>query len=78
MRAFRAYVAILLAIAGIAAAGMAAFVVVAERIGYQGKLRPSAWQDPEFLAGLREQSSRITIPDGGTATANLELVGPKQ
>jgi hypothetical protein len=37
-----------------------------------------AWQDPEYLAGLRDQASRITIPDGGAASANLTLVVPKQ
>lgn len=37
-----------------------------------------AWQDPEFLAGLREHAGRITVPDGGAASANLELVVPKK
>jgi hypothetical protein len=37
-----------------------------------------AWQDPEYLAGLRDHASRITIPDGGAASANLTLVVPKQ
>ena len=37
-----------------------------------------ARQDPEFLAALREHAGRVTIPDGGAASENLELVVPKK
>ena len=36
------------------------------------------WNDPEYLASLREVATRITLPDGGSPTMHLKIVTPKQ
>lgn len=38
----------------------------------------NAWQDPEYLASLREAATRVTIREASPATLSLKVVVPKQ
>jgi len=38
----------------------------------------NAWQDPEYLASLKEHATRVTIREAAAATVSLKVVVPKQ
>jgi hypothetical protein len=37
----------------------------------------NAWQDPEFLASLKESATRVTIGEGAAASVSLKVIAPK-
>ena len=37
-----------------------------------------AWQDPEFLAALKSDATRVSIREGAAGTVSLKVVVPKQ
>ncbi|HEX6463566.1 MAG TPA: carboxypeptidase-like regulatory domain-containing protein [Vicinamibacterales bacterium] len=36
------------------------------------------WNDPEYLAGLRDLATKVSVADGGSGAARLKIVAPRQ